>query len=96
MAMPQWHGDKNGQEIALPSCEGHLVRTMSMKLPYLILVLRRPRMAGGSINVYRVMTEDNAKEIKADAYLVKSIGLEKAQTSSSLDGFIGILAQTTS
>ena len=43
-----------------------------MKLPYLILGLTHNSMM---INVYKVMAEDNAKEINADAYLVKSIGL---------------------
>ena len=65
---------------------------MSMKLPYLILGLNQAsgRLRGGMINVYRVMTEENPVEINANAYLVKSIGMEKAGWRFiSNDGWIG-------
>lgn len=68
-----WHGDENGKDIVLPGSEGHLL-AVSMKLPYLILGLNQARGVG-LIKVYRVMTEDNPMEIKANAYLVKSIGM---------------------
>jgi len=74
-----WRGDKNGQETVLPSLnEEYFVKDMHMKLPYLILCMNQDFVRGsGLINVYKVMTDNNAKEINADAYLVKSIGLEK-------------------
>ena len=74
-----WHGDENGKDIVLPGSEGHLL-AVSMKLPYLILGLNQARRVG-LIKVYRVMTEDNPMEIKANAYLVKSIGMESGGVS---------------
>ena len=49
--------------------------TMSMELPYLILSLHHKDTRKNLINVYRV-TADNLEKVNANAFLVKSIGME--------------------
>ena len=48
---------------------------MSMELPYLILSLYHEGIRMKYLNVYRV-TADNLEEVNANAFLVKSIGME--------------------
>ena len=69
-----WRGNENGKEIVLQGCKG-LVKDMSMELPYLILLSRDHDFRMNYISVYRV-TADNLEEVNANAFMVKSIGIE--------------------